>query len=80
MHIQGYLIYCATWAKVSHCQPFQVASAFKVFYPAYSLSSISHRGTGAEATSPVGATRLLSHLAQPPGQGCCYQTASPDMH
>lgn len=75
MHIQGHLIYCAMWAKVSHCQPLQEATAFRASYPVPYHQF--HHGRGAEATSPVGAP---SHLAQPPGQGCCYQSASPELH
>lgn len=41
MPIQGHLIYCAIWAKVSHCQPFQEATASRAFYPASSLPSVS---------------------------------------
>lgn len=55
-----HLIYCATWAKVSHYQPFKEATAFKAFYPAYSLPSVWHHGRGAEATFPVGATAAFS--------------------
>lgn len=39
--MQGHLIYCATWAKLSPCQPFQEATAVRAFYPAYSLPSVS---------------------------------------
>lgn len=52
--MQGHLIYCATWAKVSSCQPFQEATAVRAFYPAYSLPSVSP-WRGAEAISPAGA-------------------------